>query len=79
MTVQELKTAVLALDTEQKQAFLMETLQPLAKDAMSDPSFLMQLLPIFLAIVKETGLDLQQVMQFATLFGGAPAARPGQG
>ena len=74
MTVQELKTSVMALSLEEKKAFIIETLPDLAKDAMQDPSFLMQLLPIFLGIVKDSGLDLQQVIQFATMFGGAPAA-----
>jgi hypothetical protein len=73
MTVQELKTAVMALETDQKQAFIRETLPGLAKDAMQDPAFMMQLLPIFLGIVKESGLDLQQLIQFASLMGGAPA------
>ena len=74
MTVQELKTAVMALETEQKQAFIRETLPGLAKDAMQDPSFMMQMLPIFLGIVKESGLDLQQLLQFASLMGGATNA-----
>lgn len=74
MTVQELKTTVMALTLEEKKAFILETLQPLAKDAMADPSFLMQLLPVFLGIVKESGLDLQQLIQFAAMFGGSPAA-----
>ena len=74
MTVDELKTAVMALPADEKKAFILETLQPLAKDALQDPSFLMQLLPVFLGIVKDSGVDLQQLLQFATLFGGAPAA-----
>lgn len=74
MTVQELKTAVMALDTTEKQAFIREALPSLAKDAMQDPSFMMQMLPIFLGIVKESGLDLQQLVQFAALMGGAPNA-----
>jgi hypothetical protein len=74
MTVNELKTAVMALPAAEKKAFILETLQPLAKDALQDPSFLMQLLPVFLGIVKDSGVDLQQLLQFATLFGGAPAA-----
>lgn len=77
MTVQELKTAVMALDTEQKQAFILEALPGLAKDAMQDPAFLMQLLPVFLGIVKESGLDLQQLLQFASLMGGTPAGGRG--
>lgn len=74
MTLQELNAAVMALDTEQKKAFILETLPVLAKDAMQDPSFLMQLFPVFLGIVKESGLDLQQLLQFAAMFGSAPTA-----
>jgi hypothetical protein len=79
MTVADLKSAVMALDTEQKKAFILETLQPLAKDAMADPSFLMQLFPVFLAIIRESGLDLQQLIQFAAMFGGGANAGTGGG
>jgi hypothetical protein len=51
MTATELKSAGLALDVEAKKTFILETLPPLAKDAMQDPAFLMQLLPVFLGIV----------------------------
>lgn len=71
MTVQELKSAVMALDSEQKKAFILEALPDLAKDAMNEPGFLMQLLPVFLNIVKESGIDLQQMLQFASIMGGA--------
>jgi len=74
MTVQQLKSTVMALPLEEKKAFILETLQPLAKEAMQDPSFLMQLFPVFLSIVRESGLDLQQLVQLASMFGGAPAA-----
>lgn len=77
MTVDELKAAVLGLTAEEKKSFILQTLPPLAKDAMQDPSFLSQLLPVFLGIVKESGLDLQQLLQLATLFGGAPAGAQG--
>lgn len=69
MTTAELKTAVLALSTEEKKAFILETLPQMSKDAMQDPSFLMQLFPVFLGIVKESGLDLQQLLQFAAMMG----------
>jgi hypothetical protein len=69
MTVEELKSAVLALDDEQKKAFMLETLSPLAKDVIKDPGFLMQLFPIFLGILKESGMDLQQLLQFAAMMG----------
>jgi hypothetical protein len=74
MTVQKLKESVMALTLEEKKAFIVETLPDLAKDAMADPSFMMQLLPVFLGIVKDSGLDLQQIIQFASMFGGAPTA-----
>lgn len=64
----------MALPLEEKKAFILETLQPLSKEAMQDPSFLMQLFPVFLSIVRESGLDLQQLIQFASMFGGAPAS-----
>ena len=77
MTVEELKTAVLALDLEQKKAFMLETLSPLAKDAVKDPSFLMQLFPVFLGILKESGMDLQQLLQFAMMMGNGSGPRAG--
>jgi hypothetical protein len=70
MTVAQLKEAVLALEPEEKRVFITETLPDLAKDAMQDPSFLMQLLPIFLEIVRESGIDLQQAIRFAAILGG---------
>jgi len=73
LTTDELKAAVLALDADAKKEFILETLPPLAKDAMQDPSFMMQLLPVFLGILKESGLDLQQLMQFAAMMGGRPS------
>ncbi len=69
MTVAELKTAVLALSPEEKKAFILETLPPVAKEAMQDPAFLLQLFPVFLGILRERGIDLQQLMQFAALYG----------
>lgn len=62
MTQQEISDAVMALSLEEKQAFIISTLPVLAKDAMQDKTFLMQLLPVFLGIVKESGLDLAQLM-----------------
>ena len=62
MTQQEITDAVMALSLEEKQAFILETLPGLAKDAMEDKTFLMQLLPVFLGIVQESGLDLAQLM-----------------
>ena len=62
MTQQEITDAVMALSLEEKKTFIIETLPGLAKDAMQDQSFLMQLLPLFLGIVKESGLDLAQLL-----------------
>ncbi len=70
MTVEELKVAVMALEPEQKKAFILETLPGMAKEAMQDPAFLTQLFPVFLGILKESGMDLQQLLQFATMMGG---------
>ena len=64
MTQQEITDAVMALSIEEKQAFILETLPGLAKEAMEDKTFLMQLLPVFLGIVQESGLDLAQLMPF---------------
>jgi hypothetical protein len=77
MTAAELKSAVLALSPEEKKAFILETLPPMAKDAMQDPSFLMQLFPVFLNIVRESGLDLQQLLQLAAMFSGPKAPDAG--
>lgn len=76
MTIDELKAAVLELDTEAKKKFILETLPPLAKDAMQDPSFLLQLFPVFLGILKESGLDMQQLLQFASMRGGPSNGDP---
>jgi hypothetical protein len=77
MTVEDLKGAVLALDPEQKKAFMLETLSPLAKDAVKDPAFLMQLFPVFLGILKESGMDLQQLLQFAAMMGNGAGSKTG--
>lgn len=62
MTQQELSDAVMTLSLEDKKKFIITTLPGLAKDAMEDPAFLLQMLPIMLGIVKDSGLDLAQLM-----------------
>jgi len=52
----------MAMSLEDKKAFILQTLPGLAKDAMQDKSFLLQMLPVFLGIVKESGLDLGQLL-----------------
>lgn len=74
MTPEELKEAVLALDSEAKKAFLLDALPDLAKDAMQDQMFLMQLFPIFLELLKESGIELAQLVQLASMFAPAGAA-----
>ena len=76
MTPEELKEAVLALDSEARKAFLLDALPELAKDAMQDQMFLMQLFPIFLKLLKESGIELAQLVQLASMF--APADAVGQ-
>lgn len=71
MTPEELKTAALALDSDARKAFLLDALPELAKDAMQDQMFLMQLFPILLKLLKESGIELAQLMQLASMF--APA------
>jgi hypothetical protein len=71
MTPEELKEAVMALDSEARKAFLLDALPELAKDAMQDQMFLMQLFPIFANLIKESGIELSQLLQMASMF--APA------
>jgi len=71
MSLEELQSAIMALSTEEKQTFILNTLPDLASEAMQDPTFMMKLLPIFLGIVKQSGLDIQQLLQFAALHSAA--------
>lgn len=67
MTHSELKTALLALPQAEQQAFVLETLPPIARELVKDPGFMMQLFPVMLGILKESGMDLQQLLQFAAM------------
>ena len=69
MTVEEIKTALMALSTEEKKTFILETLPDLAGEVIKEPGFMMQLFPVLLGILKESGMDLQQLLQFATMMG----------
>ena len=69
MTREELQAAVLALSPEEKKAFTLQVLPDLAREGMQDPAFLMQLFPIFTELLKESGMDLQQLLQFAAAMG----------
>ncbi|WP_305042551.1 hypothetical protein [Geoalkalibacter sp.] len=77
MTVAELKQAVLALSREEKQELLLATLPEMSKEVMQDRGFLMQLLPVFMNLIKDSGIDLQQLVQFAMMMnGGQPPRQP---
>lgn len=67
MTHQEIKTALLNLSTQEQKAFVLETLPILARDLVKEPGFMMQLFPVLLGILKESGMDLQQLMQLAAM------------
>ena len=69
MTVEEIKTALMELSSEEKKAFILETLPDLAGEVIKEPGFMMQLFPVLLGILKESGMDLQQLLQFATIMG----------
>lgn len=70
MTSEEIKTALMGLSIEDKKAFIVDTLPDLAKDVIKEPGFMMQLFPVLLGILKESGMDLQQLIQLATMMGG---------
>jgi len=67
MTVEELKSTVMALSLEEKKTFILEVLPDLAGDVIKEPGFMMQLFPVLLGILKESGMDLQQLLQFASM------------
>ncbi|MEA3361764.1 MAG: hypothetical protein U9Q61_00590 [Thermodesulfobacteriota bacterium] len=67
MTVEEIKTALLELPKEEKKTFILETLPDLANEVIKEPGFMMQLFPVLLGILKESGMELQQLLQLATM------------
>jgi len=69
MTTEEITTVLLQMSKEEKQAFILETLPLLAKDVIHEPGFMMQLFPVLLGILKESGMELQQLLQFAGMMG----------
>lgn len=70
MTPEEIKTALFNLSTEEKKTFILDALPELAGDVIKEPGFMLQLFPVLLGIVKESGMDLQQLVQLATMMGG---------
>jgi hypothetical protein len=69
MNYDELKTAVLALEPEDKKRLILETFPELSKDAIKDPTFIMQLFPVFLGVLRDSGMELQQLVQLASMLG----------
>jgi len=69
MSPEEIKAALLGLSKEEKQAFILDTLPDLAKEVVKEPGFMMQLFPVLLGILKESGMDLQQLLQMASMMG----------
>lgn len=67
MSSEEIKTALLGLSKEEKQAFIIDTLPELAKEVIKEPGFMVQLFPVLLGILKESGMDLQQLLQMAQM------------
>ncbi len=70
MNVDELKDAVLALEADEKKQLLLQTLPQLSREVMQDREFLMQLLPIFMGLIKDSGIDLGQLAQMAMMMNG---------
>ena len=71
MSIDELKQEVMQLSTEDKQQFILSALPELAEESLQDSGFMLRLLPVLLEIVKKSGIDLQQLMQFVALQQGA--------
>ncbi len=72
MSPEELKIAVMALSSEEKKSLILSILPDIAREAMEDPDFMMQLFPVMLGIVRESGVDVQQLLQFAAAMDGSP-------
>ena len=70
MNYQEIKTEVLALSDAEKKQLILETFPDLSRDAIKDPGFIMQLFPMFLGVLRESGMDLQQLVKLAGMLGG---------
>jgi len=74
--VENLMSAVGELTAEEKKAFILKALPELGREAVKDPGFLPQLLPVMLGLVRESGIDLGQLLQLANMLG---ATAPGNG
>ncbi|PLY00698.1 MAG: hypothetical protein C0624_11685 [Desulfuromonas sp.] len=67
MNYDEIKAEVLALDGEDKKRLILETFSELSREAIKDPNFLMQMFPVFLGVLRDSGMDLQQLVTLASM------------
>lgn len=74
-TVARLKEELLRLNPEEKKVLMLEVLPDLGREAMQDPTFLPQILPVFLNMIKQSGIDMSQLLQLANVLAAtAPSA-----
>lgn len=71
MSVNELQSQVLALTEDEQKEFILNLLPEIAPTLGSDQAFLMRLFPVMMALVKESGIDIQQLVQMAAMFSSA--------
>jgi len=69
VNTEELKSALLGLSIKEKKDFIIDVLPQLAGDVIKEPGFMLQLFPVLLGILKESGMDLQQLIQLASMMG----------
>ncbi len=72
MTRTEIARALLELPADDQKKIILETLPTMATTLVQDKEFMMQLFPVMLGILKESGMDLQQLLQLATLMNQQP-------
>ena len=72
MSPEELKSALMGLSREEKKTFILDALPELTDEMLQEPGFMMELFPVLLGILKQSGMDLQQLAQMAVLFSDAP-------
>ena len=71
MSIEEMKSQVLALSEDEQKEFVLSLLPAVAPIIATDQAFLMRLFPVMMTLVKESGLDLQQLVQMAAMFSSA--------
>ena len=68
MDFDQTREALQGLTPVERKQLLLELFPDVAREALQDPAFLMQLLPLFLKTLNDHGLDLQQLTRLAGLF-----------